>query len=28
VKSRAVWRAGSRWNKLDNDTIFAATPLK
>jgi len=28
VKSRVAWRAGSRWSKLDNDTIFAATPLK
>ncbi len=28
VKSRVVWRAGSRWRKLDNDTILAATPLK
>lgn len=28
MKSRVVWRSGSRWNKLDNDTILAATPLK
>ena len=28
VKSRVAWRAGSRWRKLDNDTILAATPLK
>ena len=28
LKSRVVWRAGSRWRKLDNDTILAATPLK
>ena len=28
LKSRVVWRAGSRWRKLDTDTIFAATPLK
>jgi prepilin-type N-terminal cleavage/methylation domain-containing protein len=28
LKSRVAWRAGSRWRKLDNDTILAATPLK
>ncbi|MCW3095989.1 MAG: prepilin-type N-terminal cleavage/methylation domain [Chthonomonadaceae bacterium] len=28
VKSRVAWRAGSRWRKLDNDTILAATPIK
>jgi prepilin-type N-terminal cleavage/methylation domain-containing protein len=28
MKSRVVWRAGSRWHKLDTDTILAATPLK
>ena len=28
LKSRVVWRAGSRWRKLDTDTILAATPLK
>jgi prepilin-type N-terminal cleavage/methylation domain-containing protein len=28
IKSRVAWRAGSRWRKLDNDTILADTPLK
>lgn len=28
VKSRIAWRDGSRWRKLDNDTILAATPSK